>query len=433
MAPPSEISTRRLLHWGDLDERRRRRTLRVAPLRWVVRAAVAGGLAAWVWREARLDPVVASRIVLAAVVAAYSWVMLATPFRMYWRVDSPLLARLPVPGRVLFDVALIRSIRAAGGAAVVVAPAAVALGTVATELAVRHLAVVSAVAAAAALLLPAVALGAGALVAGGKASALMRAVGGVDVPAPPTAWLGVLPGLAAAAVVLAVIAAARWAVGAAETEIGPAAPVLGGLAGGSVVAALVARRAARAVMPQAVREVAALDVQRLAHLEIHPPTALERAIGGRLGDRARLIHGKDARLIRRRFPMALVAGATATAAWWIVGAARPASAWLWAGTIGAAFAGYGLLMAWRLVSRPIELGFVATLPIGRADLIGAKLAYLTTWVMVYPLLAAPVLAWRIGPGVAAAVVAGAIATAAAGAGIVRRFAAHAASSRAGGA
>src|SRR5205823_2209629 len=151
------------------------------------------GLATLAWRLAS-----GPALVRAATIAIDAWVMLCTPFRMYWRQDSPLLARLPVPGRALFDVAVVRSLRAAAGAVVMLLPGAIVIGGLAP-------AIVAATAIASALLLPAVALGAGALVAGGKANALMRAVGGVEVAAPPTAWLGMLPGLAAAGVVLGVI------------------------------------------------------------------------------------------------------------------------------------------------------------------------------------------------------------------------------------
>src|SRR5262245_46257752 len=79
-----------------------------------------------------------SAITLAATVVVFAQVMLGAPFRMYWRTDSPLLARLPVPGRALFDVALVRSARATVGGLLLVAPAAAALAAIDGELAVRH-------------------------------------------------------------------------------------------------------------------------------------------------------------------------------------------------------------------------------------------------------------------------------------------------------
>lgn len=387
--PELELSSRRLLHWGDLDTRRRRQAGKLGLLAWVARIALGAGLAALVARQAEVDPVLASRLILAALVVFYTFVMFGAPFRMYWRIDSPLLARLPIPGRALFDVALIRSLRASAAAAIVVVPAAAALALVpevGRELALRHLALWGAVALASALLLPAVALGAGALVVGGKAQSLMSAVGGGEVAAPPSAWLGVLPGFASSWIVLAVIGSAGWVTGADETIVGPAAPLLGGIAAASLLAALAARAAAANVMPQAVREVAALDVQRLAHLEIHPPTAIERAVERFLAPGAALVHSKDARLLRRRFPMAFVAGAVTTLALWIVAAVGPDSPWIWATTLVAAFAAYGALMAHRLVTPPIELRYLATLPIAPADARRAKAAYLATYLVLYPVV-----------------------------------------------
>jgi hypothetical protein len=410
-----EITAGRLLHWGDLHERRRRGF----PVAWIARVGAGAGLAAWVARLADQGDIAASRVVVAATIAMFAWVMLGAPFRMYWRPDSPLLARLPIPGRALFDVAIIRSLRAAFGGLVVVAPAAAAIGVADSELALRHLSLVGAVALASALFIPAVALGAGALVAGGKADALFEAIGGTEVPTPPTAWLGLLPGLAAAAVVLGAIGAAGWVAGAPETEVGPAAPLLGGLVGGSVVAALMARQAAARVMPLAVREVAALDVQRLAHLEIHPPTAIERAVGARLAAGARLVHGKDARIMRRRFPMAFVTGALTTLSLWIIAGVQPSSAWLWALTITGGFAGYALLMATRLVAPPIEQRAILSLPIAPRDRARAKIAYLATWTLFYPLLGAVAIAAR-DLALAAAVLGVAVVATIAGSALVQR-------------
>jgi hypothetical protein len=406
-----EMTTRRLLMWGDLDERRRRDALRFGTvLRWLVRAAVAAGIALLVWRQGRENALAGSSLCLAATVVVFAQVMLGAPFRMYWRVDSPLLARLPIPGAALFDVALVRSARATLGALVLVAPSALALAAVDSELAMRHLAIVGAVAVAAALFLPAVALGAGALVAGGKADSLVRAVGGADVAAPPTAWLGMLPGLAAAAVVLAVIGAAPWARGtAASTIVGPPAALLGGVAVASVLAALAARRAAAAVMPRAVREVAALDVQRLAHLEIHPPGRVESLVNRLLGARGALVHRKDARLMRRRYPMALVAGALTTLSLWIAAGSRAGSAWVLG--IVVAFAAYGALVAWNLGTRPIETRTSAALPLTRADLVRAKTAWLATWMLLHVVLGAAAVAVRLPDGLLLAAVALAIALA----------------------
>lgn len=412
------ITAARLLRWGDLHEDRRRRHGAARWGRWLG-AATATALAAGVAAQAEAAPAAASRGVLAATVLGMAAVMLGTPFRMFWRPDAALLARLPIPGRALFDVAVVRCARASLAAAAVLAPAAAALAVADGAAAARHLALLAATATAAAALLPAVALAAGALVAGGKADALVRALGGGEVAAPPTTWLGLLPGLAAAAVLIAALVAAPWAQTGAATLVGPGPALLAGLAVGSIAAALLARRLGAGAMPRAVREVAALDVQRLAHLEVHPPTALERTVAARLGGAAALVHGKDARLVRRRYPVAMLAGAAVVAALWLVAALRPASPWAWALVVGAALAAYAQAVAARLASSPIELPFVATLPLAPAALRRAKLAYLATWTGWHAVLGAAPLAWAADDGGRAAAVVLGCAALAVGAGAAR--------------
>lgn len=407
---PAPITARQLLAWGDLDARRRRAAARAGWLPSALIALAGLGGAAAVAAQARADVAAASRLALLALGVSHLWVMLGTSFRMYWRADAPLWARLPIPGGALFDVALVRTLRATARAAVVAVPCAAALALEAPEVAARHLALWAAVATATALLLPAVALAGGAIVASDKAEALVAAMGGGELRAPPTVWLGGLPGLAAAAVVLLILGTGGWAAGAATSVVGPPAPWLAGLAGAGVVGVVLARRAAPAVMPQAVREVSALDVQRLAHLEIHRPTALERAIGGRLAPGGALVHAKDARLMRRRFPMAMVTGAATTIALWIVAASGPAAAAPWVGVLVAGFVAYGVAMARRMTSRPIELPFVRTLPIAPAHVRAAKRAYVATWAVLYPALGAgPVIATAPDPVACAAILVGGIA------------------------
>ncbi len=405
----SPITRGQLLRWGDLDARRRRQAGRAGWLGWALLIAAGAGGAALVAARAREDVDAASRLAVVSLLAAHAWVMLATPFRMYWRPDAVLLARLPIPGGALFDVALIRTLRATARAAVVSLPCAAAIAATSAELALRHVALWGVVATATALLLPAVALAGGAIVAGGKADALMAAMGGGELRAPPTLWLGGLPGLAAAAVILLVLAAAGWIAGAAETAVGPPAPWFAGLVAAAVLGVIVARRAAPRVMPLAVREVAALDVQRLAHLEIHRPTALERLIAARLSPGAALVHGKDARLLRRRFPMALVVGALLTMALWIVAAAAPDPAAPWVAALLGGFVGYGVAMARRLTTRPIELPYVRTLPVAAAEVVAAKRAYVWTWTLLYPALgAAPLLATAADAPACAAILGGGV-------------------------
>jgi len=65
-----------------------------------------------------------------------------------------------------------------------------------------------------------------------------------------------------------------------------------------------------------------------------------------------------------------------------------------------------VLVAARLTARPIELPYLATLPVEPVDARRAKRAYLIVWASLYPLLGVPALALRLDDGVwiAAAVV-----------------------------
>jgi hypothetical protein len=178
-----------------------------------------------------------------------------------------------------------------------------------------------------------------------------------------------------------VILAAPWLY--AGSPALPALPVLGALAGTGVAAMLGVRALASRVMGTILRDVSALDRQRLATLEIRPPTPIERAIAGVLGDAA-LPYRKDAVLMRRRYPMAFALGALCFAVLVIVGLARPTdpAPWLVAMLAGAAM--YAIALAGRLRRPPIELPRLsATLPITAAARRRAKLAWLTSWLVVF--------------------------------------------------
>jgi hypothetical protein len=132
-----------------------------------------------------------------------------------------------------------------------------------------------------------------------------------------------------------------------------------------------------------LRDVSALDRQRLATLEIRPPTAIESAVARLLGD-ARLVYDKDARLMRRRYPMAFALGALAFLVLVIVGLARPDDPipWLVAVLSGAAM--YAVTLGRRLFRAPIELPrLVATLPIPAAAITRAKLAWVAAWTVIF--------------------------------------------------
>jgi hypothetical protein len=144
------------------------------------------------------------------------------------------------------------------------------------------------------------------------------------------------------------------------------------------------------MMGTILRDVSALDRQRLAHLEIHPPTAIERALAKLAGADGALVYAKDARLIRRRFPMAFALGALAFSILGIVGLARPDDPmpWLTATIVGGAV--YGIALAGRLYRPPIELARLSsTLPLSSAGITRAKLIWLLGWWTIF--LAIPAL------------------------------------------
>jgi hypothetical protein len=376
------MTGRRLLHWADLDDRRSGRH----PWRQALGGAVAvTALIAWVGHGSGLAA--ASRLWLAAAIAATAPAMLGAPFRLYWRHDSALWARLPLPGAALFHVALVRSIRSALRAAIVVGPAALVIdpGGIDGALIGRHLALLAALTAGAGLLVPAVAVAGGAIVASDKAASLVAQLGGGEVHAPPTGWLGALPGATAAGLVLLGLASTSWLRGeAAETLLGPGELVMAAAVAASVLAALVARSAAAGVLPAALREVAALDRQQLAHLELHPPTAIERAWMRLLPAGARVVFAKDARLVRRRYPLAYVIGAIGLLAQWILAAAAPDGMLAWTAAIAAGLSVYAVVLARRLGEPPIEHAItLSALPITRRDIAFAKRGWWALWLVVY--------------------------------------------------
>jgi len=406
------VTSRELIRWSSLHERRARRT------RWTT-LAVAGGaaLAAFVaWRAEVAGVVAASHAWLAGTLAAFALAFLRVPFHLYWRADAALLAQLPIDGGPLFDAALVRCIRAAAVTTLVALLGALPLAALpadvvaeatrplhATPIAgasppgltplalyLHHAALAGVLGLCAAFLLPAVATWAASLVtSGASVLEVATALGGAPArsaspPASSGAVLGALPGFVSSVVFALVLLATPWLVNAAAPL--PAPGVLAALAVASVLAVLAARALAQRVMGTILRDVSALDRQRLATLEIRPPTAIEQVIARLLGD-AGLPYRKDARLMRRRFPMAYALGALAFIVLAVVGLARPRDPmpWLVATLAGAAM--YSVALAGRLRRPPIELPRLsATLPISAAALSRAKLGWAAGWWVLFVLV-----------------------------------------------
>ncbi len=380
------MTSRELLAWSRLHDRRAKSDASS----WLVVLVIAAGFAAFVhWRLQQMGAASASKSWLAGALAASALAFMRVPFHLYWRQDAALLAQLPIGGGPLFDVALVRCVRAALSTTVVMLAGAAPLAQVSTDLALRHAAMTGVLFALAAGLLPAVATWAASLVAHGTdALELATKLGGAPAskpkagpPGSSSAILGALPGFASTVVIVFVIIAAPWLRGA-EAALSPAA-VLGGLAASSALALAAIRAKAPGVMGTILRDVSALDRQRLATLEIRPPTALESTIASMLGDAA-LVYRKDARLMRRRYPMAFALGALAFLVLVIVGISQPADP---APPLVAVLAGavmYGVALGRRLFRPPIEIPrLAATLPITPAAIARAKLAWVAAWAVVF--------------------------------------------------
>jgi hypothetical protein len=380
------MTSRELIRWSRLHERRARKLPALA-----VPALIGGLLAAWVVWRSSAGIAAASHAWLVGAILVYAVAFLRVPFHIYWRADAPLLAQLPIEGRPLFDAALLRCLGAAAATtiAALIGAAPLALEPDGPAVIARHAAFAIALGAAAGLLLPAVTVGAASLVVQGRGERALKtatALGGAPTRAEasaaaapagsPAAILGALPGFAATIVIVAALVVSPWLVGGATAV--PAPIALAAIGGASVIAGLAARAGA-GIMAIVLRDVSALDRQRLATLEIRPPTAIERAIGKLVGGGA-LAYAKDARLMRRRYPMAFALGALAFGVLVIVGLARPGDPTPWLTVVIGGAAAYGLALAGRLHRPPVELQRLsATLPLTASARARAKLAWLLGW------------------------------------------------------
>lgn len=386
------MTGRELIRWASLHERRARTGgVLGSPL---ALALVAGGaLAGWTAWRMSASPAAASHAWLAGALVAFALAFMRVPFHLYWRPDAALLAQLPIEGAPLFDAALWRCVRAAAATTFAVLLGAAPLAQVSGEMFARHAAVAAVLGLAAALFMPAVATFAASLVAVGQTDRIqaLRVAAGIDgerrapataqAPAPSTAALGALPGFASVLVIIGVLLIASWLTGGTPA-VAPAV-VLAAIAGISIVSIAASRASAGRVMGTILRDVSALDRQRLATLEIRPPTGIERAVAGLLGDAA-LPYSKDARLMRRRYPMAFALGALVFLVLAIVGLSRPEdpASWLTATLVGAA--AYGIALSGRLHRAPIELPRLSrSLPITVAARHRAKLAWVISWWLIF--------------------------------------------------
>ncbi len=392
--------------------------------RWLTALVAGGALAALTaWRADTVTIASASHVWLAGAIAAFALAFMRTPFQIYWRKDAALLAQLPIGGTILFDGAFRRCARAAFATTAVAVLGAIPFALLDAErvgaatrtlqampiagdpvprftpleLFGTHAALAATLGLVAACFISGVAIYAASIVASSKnLLQVATALGGAPSrePAKPMAVplvdsagavLGALPGFASSIVFVLVFLVSPALVNG-EAHIAPL-PTLGVVAGISVALIAAMRQRSAATMGATLREVSALDRQRLATLEIHPPTAIERGVARLVGDAA-LAYAKDARLMRRRYPMAYALGAIFFIVLGIIGIAQPVErAWLIA-TLGAV-ALYAISLGRRLARPPIELARLSTtLPIPAASRRRAKIAWLATWIAVFVALPA---------------------------------------------
>lgn len=388
------MNSRSLIRWAGLEEQRRKQA--------------AGGVQAWpgallsIVLGSLLAAEIARRLFLAsdeqlaqvALGASHLWVAAAicgfaigvfgAPFRLYWRRDSKLLASLPVPGKSLFALALWRSQRSSFLVSLALLCSLVPLGVfIDWQIAIRHLLVIGVGFAGSAWLGPAAALSAGAIVASDKAQAVIASMSG-EFQAPRTSWLGIMPGLAATGLTLAVMACAPWALGLRPPGGSVLLIVALGIGVPAVAVAWAWTKADR-VIPAAVREVAALDQEILAHVERSTPSFLERNFYSLAlrSAKARMLAGKDASLSRRRYPSPYFMIPCGIASLWIVSATQPLAYLPWGGSIYGGLVVYALVMARRTWVTPVEiLRLLRTLPIGNAEVARAKGAQVLLRVLI---------------------------------------------------
>ncbi len=389
------MTSREFIRWSRLHERR----ARSGTTSLIVTIVAAAAFAALVyWRVDERGVISASKTWLAGALAAFALAFMRVPFHLYWRQDAALLAQLPIGGGPLFDAALLRCVRAAIATTVVVIAGAAPFARVHGELFARHAAMTGVLFLLAAGFLPAVATWAASLVATTRdALELATAIGGAPVrhdaqragaqgaakpPGSSSAVLGALPGFASTVVIVFVIIAAPWLTARESALSAPV--VMAGLAGVSVLTLVAMRGAAPRLMGTILRDVSALDRQRLATLEIRQPTAIEMLVARLVGDEAGLVYRKDARLMRRRYPMAFALGALAFLVLVIVGLAQPADPMPWLVGVLAGAAIYAVALAGRSRRPPIEIPrLAATLPISSAQIARAKLAWVIAWAIVF--------------------------------------------------
>jgi hypothetical protein len=96
------------------------------------------------------------------------------------------------------------------------------------------------------------------------------------------------------------------------------------------------------------------------------------------------VFGKDARLMRRRYPLAYVIGVVGVLSQWGLAIGAPDGMLSWALAIDAGMIVYAVILARRLHDAPIEHPVaLASLPVAASEARLAKRAWVALWLTVY--------------------------------------------------
>ena len=354
------LSTKELSRWSRLENSRRAGS---SALPFFISSVTAAIVFFYFFRASAAagtsNPAGLSREWFFLAAAAHVIVFFRAPFRLYWHRDSKLLARLPIDGDQLFGLSLSRAINECILVAIPACAAAAGFIGLDAIYAVRHLLLAGVLFLFTALFAPCLALFAGAAVANDKTQAAIAAMGG-EFAAPRNSLLGALPAVGATAMILTVAASGDWSTGGYPVVSSIHIIWAIGL-GVPLISLFFAYRSSAATMPAALREVSSLDQERLAHVERTEPSALERLwIRMTMPAAQALVAEKDARSLRRRFPLPYFLMAVATLTLWGVAILQPdthvttGSIILVTGTL------YAAVMRRRVDLPPIEQSRLAT-------------------------------------------------------------------------
>ena len=324
----------------------------------------------------------------AAVTAAYlaaAWVILGAPWRMLWRAETSMFARLPIAGVAMYRLLALRSARAAAWAAVAFAATAdlrvlpTGMAALAIAIPIAPAATVVGVAMAGSRRVDAaLAEGAG---AGGGGTMWITLL-------PALAWFGLCAALHDGLLALAIAACAAIALHFAGEHL------------------------ATSLLPRVIARYGLARV-RLAHVDLVTARGLEALWGRIAAGPAMLVYRKNVALLRRRFPVYYIVAGAAILTEWGTAIARPHQTFWICAVCTACITASAVTLARCGVRPPIEYERLRrTLPLARTTYARAGGAYLLWRAVVpialgiAPLVRTPGIVWMGAVAAAAAIFAG---------------------------